>query len=282
MGLRVPGSYTAKREGTHGCKEEKRDEEEERTFEEEFIFEEELILDQGPLQGRQGDARVQARAAEIRRQEQGEESQAGDRHRAERSPPLWGQGPPQEGRHEEGFAQEMTSMDDRNSRLFLDFSVDKLRQLSSRIESCLGELNDEQVWARGGENENAIGNLVLHLCGNVRQWIGSGVGGRTDTRERDKEFSASGGVAAGELGARLRTAVEEAAAVIAALPPGRLAERIVVQKYDVSVLEAIYHVVEHFSMHTGQIIFATKMLTGSDLDFYRHLRSSAAHGEKIP
>src|SRR6516165_3073257 len=124
-----------------------------------------------------------------------------------------------------------------NHRLFLNFSIDKLQQLASRIDSCVSQLSDLQVWTRGGENENAIGNLVLHLCGNVRQWIGSGVGGRTDTRERDKEFSARGGVAAGELGARLRTAVEEAAAVIAALPPGRLAERIVVQKYDVSVLE---------------------------------------------
>ena len=152
----------------------------------------------------------------------------------------------------------------------------------SRIEACLGKLTEEQVWARGSENENAIGNLVLHLAGNVRQWIVAGVGGAADTRQRDGEFSACGGSSIPELQERLRGTVGEAAAVIAAVAPERLAERVVIQKYDVSVLEAIYHVVEHFSMHTGQIIFATKLLTGSDLGFYSHLRSGAAHGEKTP
>jgi hypothetical protein len=79
----------------------------------------------------------------------------------------------------------------------------------------------------------------------------------------------------------LKEAVEEAAGVLAELTPERLGERIVVQHYDVAVLEAIYHVVEHFSGHTGQIIFATKMLTGADLGFYRHLRE-AAHEKKTP
>ena len=61
----------------------------------------------------------------------------------------------------------------------------------------------------------------------------------------------------------------------------RLAERVTIQKYDVTVLEAIFHVVEHFSHHTGQILFATKMLTGEDLGYYKHLRA-AAHGEPTP
>jgi uncharacterized damage-inducible protein DinB len=167
-------------------------------------------------------------------------------------------------------------------RLFLDYSVQKLRQLTERIETCLTALTREQVWARGGENENAIGNLALHLSGNVRQWIVSGVGGRPDVRQRDQEFESRGGVPVSELAERLRAAVEEAAVLIAALPPERLAERITVQHYEVSVLEAVYHVVEHFSMHAGQIIFATKMITGADLGFYRHLRSSAAHGHVTP
>lgn len=173
-------------------------------------------------------------------------------------------------------------MPDSLHRLFLDCSVRRLEQSSARIETCLGKLNEEQLWARGGENENAIGNLVLHLSGNVRQWIVSGVGGRLDIRQRDREFSARGGVSIPELAGRLRGTVEEAAAVLGAITPERLAERVVIQQYDVSVLEAIYHVVEHFSGHAGQIIFATKMLTGSDLGFYRHLRSSGAHAEKTP
>jgi uncharacterized damage-inducible protein DinB len=169
---------------------------------------------------------------------------------------------------------------------FLDYSSRKLQQLSSRVETCLGQLNDEQVWARGSENENSIGNLALHLCGNVRQWIVAGVGGKPDVRQRDVEFAASGGMPARELQERLRAVTEEAVTAIGAVTPGRLLERVVIQKYDVAVLEAVYHVVEHFSMHAGQILFATKMLTGSDLGFYRHLSSNhtdqAGHGERTP
>jgi uncharacterized damage-inducible protein DinB len=158
----------------------------------------------------------------------------------------------------------------------LDCSVRRLELSLSRIEACLGKLTEEQVWARGSENENAIGNLVLHLAGNVRQWIVAGVGGAPDTRQRDGEFSARGGNSIPELKERLRGIVTEAAAVIVATTPERLAERVTIQKYDVSVLEAIYHVVEHFSLHMGQIVFAAKMMTGSDMGFYAHLRSSAA------
>jgi uncharacterized damage-inducible protein DinB len=165
---------------------------------------------------------------------------------------------------------------------FLDYSAKKLLQLCSRIETCLGTLKQDEVWARGGDHENAMGNLVLHLCGNLRQWIVSGVGGQPDIRDRDAEFSAQGGVSASALAQRLRATVEEAVAVLDAVRAERLMERIVVQKYEVTVLEAIYHVVEHFSMHTGQIIFATKMLTGADLGFYQNLRTSSAHGQTTP
>ena len=166
-------------------------------------------------------------------------------------------------------------------RLFLDCSTAQLRKYSERIETCLGKLSAEQIWVRGSEQENAVGNLVLHLCGNVRQWIVAGVGQSPDTRDRDSEFNARAGQTAEELTARLRGAVSDAVGVIERVTPERLAERFVVQGYDVSVLEAIYHVVEHFSHHTGQILFATKALTSEDLGFYRHLRSSApAHRDK--
>ena len=143
-------------------------------------------------------------------------------------------------------------------------------------------LNEDQIWARGNQNENAIGNLVLHLCGNVRQWLVSGVGGKPDHRERDKEFAAKGGVPSAELLERLRSTVREAADTILPLTTPQLLQPLSIQKYDVTAFEAIYHVVEHFSMHTGQILFATKMLTGADLGFYRHLQSNAAHGETTP
>jgi uncharacterized damage-inducible protein DinB len=159
--------------------------------------------------------------------------------------------------------------------LFLDESVKTLRQLTSRIEACVGRLSDDQIWARGGENENAIGNLALHLSGNVRQWIISSLGGEPDTRKRDEEFAARGGRTAAELIEHLKTTVEQAAGVIASLDTARLTREYTIQKYQVSGVTALYHVVEHFAQHTGQIIFATKMLTGEDLGFYSHLRAAA-------
>lgn len=167
-------------------------------------------------------------------------------------------------------------------RIFLEFSIKKLRQLFSRIEDCLGKLNDEQIWARGSENENAAGNLVLHLSGNVRQWIISAVGGAPDVRVRDREFSARGGLEKAGLLERLRSTVEEATGVLEQVTPERLAEQVTVQSYHIPVMEAIYHVVEHFAQHTGQILFATKLLTGSDLGYYPHLGSAASHTEKTP
>jgi uncharacterized damage-inducible protein DinB len=166
-------------------------------------------------------------------------------------------------------------------RIFIECSSKTLEQLLSRIRDCVNKLTPEQIWARGGESENAIGNLVLHLNGNVRQWIVSGVGGAPDTRWRDAEFDARGGVGTAELLDLLQTTVREAIAVIAQVTPERMTERVTIQKYDVTVMEAIFHVVEHFSQHTGQIIFATKMLTGEDLGFYKHLKA-AAHTEKTP
>ena len=165
--------------------------------------------------------------------------------------------------------------------IFIDCSTRHLEQLVSRIRACLDKLSPGEIWARGHENENAIGNLVLHLNGNVRQWIISGVGGAPDTRVRDAEFAARALMETGELMGRLEATVNEANAVLSGVTAARLAEQVTIQKYDLTVLEAIYHVVEHFSQHTGQIIFATKMLTGEDLGFYSHLKA-AAHAEKTP
>jgi uncharacterized damage-inducible protein DinB len=167
--------------------------------------------------------------------------------------------------------------------IFLKFSAEKLEQLHGRIQDCLARLTGEQIWTRHSDNENAIGNLALHLAGNVRQWIGSGVAGWPDHRERDAEFDARGSQSPGELAELLKIRVTEAVSLIRSLPVARLTERIAPQGYDVTVLEAIGHVVEHFSMHTGQIIFLTKMLTGEDLAYYQHLRwSGLERGAKLP
>jgi uncharacterized damage-inducible protein DinB len=170
-----------------------------------------------------------------------------------------------------------------SDEIFIKFSADKLEQLHGRIQDCLGRLTPEQIWTRNSANENAVGNLVLHLSGNVRQWIGSGVAGLPDHRERDAEFDARGGRTTTELADLLETTVAEAVVIIRKVPAGRLIERITPQGHDVTVLEAIAHVVEHFSQHAGQIILVTKMLTGQDLGYYLHLRGSGrASGARLP
>lgn len=149
--------------------------------------------------------------------------------------------------------------------LFLNASVQKLRTLTDRIAICLGKLNDEQIWSRGHENENAVGNLVLHLTGNVRQWIVSGLGEKPDIRQRDLEFLTVGGIGAADLTAKLRGVIDEAAGVISGLSGDQLTRGYEIQSRQATGLDAVYNVVEHFAQHAGQIIFATKNLTGEDL-----------------
>jgi len=165
---------------------------------------------------------------------------------------------------------------------FLTFSADKLAQLMGRIDTCVQKLTPKQIWMRADANQNAVGNLLLHLNGNVRQWILHGVGGEPDLRDRDAEFAATDGAGANELLARLGRTVEEAMALLHALPVGRLTESVRTQGYDCTVLAAIYHVVEHFAGHTFQIIYATKLLTGEDLGFYAHLSDRKPRQDPLP
>lgn len=137
-----------------------------------------------------------------------------------------------------------------------------------RIERCLERLTDEEVWWRANDESNSIGNLLLHLSGNVRQWIVSGLGGRRDARVRQEEFDERRVLPRSELLRRLRETLHEADAVLAELEPSALLESRQIQGDDVTVMEAIYHVVEHFSMHTGQIILLAKMFKAGEIRFY--------------
>lgn len=166
--------------------------------------------------------------------------------------------------------------------VFTNYSCEKLEQLMSRIEFCVGQLTPEQIWTRNAESQNAVGNLLLHLAGNVRQWILFGVAGEPDHRERDKEFSERGPIPAEQLLAPLRSTVQQAVSVIRSIDENALAESTSIQKYHLTKLQAIYHVVEHFSGHTGQIILLTKLCTSRDLGFYTHLGQKTAHGETTP
>jgi len=142
-------------------------------------------------------------------------------------------------------------------------------QFFPRIERVVENLSDEQIWQRPNEASNSIGNLMLHLAGNVRQWIISGLGGQEDNRVRQQEFDERSTIPKNELLAKLWQTVTEADAVLEKFDEAKLLETRKIQHDQVTPLYAIYHVVEHFSMHTGQIIFISKMLTAEDLEFYK-------------
>jgi uncharacterized damage-inducible protein DinB len=134
---------------------------------------------------------------------------------------------------------------------------------------------------RNNPGGNSVGNLILHLCGNVSQWIGHGVAGEPESRDRDAEFAASGGMNPEDLAQMLNESISEATAQIVHAPDETLNQIVEIQGYRVTKQEAILHVLTHFAEHTGQIIFATKLLTGEDLGFYAHLKKPA-HAETIP
>jgi uncharacterized damage-inducible protein DinB len=153
-----------------------------------------------------------------------------------------------------------------------EFLAQSRRYLASeypaKIQRCLDVLPADAIWRRDDEESNSIGNLLLHLSGNIRQWIISGVGGAPDARQRRAEFDARDGDDATALMGHLLATVREADDVLASLDAERLAETRTIQGRDVKVLGAVYHVVEHFSMHTGQIILLAKRFAPGRVQFY--------------
>lgn len=162
------------------------------------------------------------------------------------------------------------AMPDDTDRAFLARSRHYLRHdYPVKIDRCLGRLSADDLWWRPNEASNSIGNLILHLAGNVRQWLVHGVGGAADVRQRQHEFDARDPLPAEELRRHLHTALDAADVVLERLDPAALAETRHIQGLDVTVLDAVYHVVEHFAMHTGQILYVTKLRRGEDLGFYK-------------
>lgn len=151
---------------------------------------------------------------------------------------------------------------------FRSFAAGKLEDSLANIERCLGLLDETGVWWRPNEHSNSIGNLVLHLAGNVRQWIVGGIGGRANERDRSAEFAERGPRPTAEILELLRGAVVEACSVIRAFDERGLAAEYDIQGYAVSGTAAVFHVVEHFSLHTGQIVSTTKLILDRDLSLY--------------
>ena len=151
------------------------------------------------------------------------------------------------------------------SRAFIQNARQLLKEeYFPKIERCLERLTDEQAWWRPNSESNSIGNLLLHLSGNARQWIVSGLGGETDKRERQAEFDERRIIARDELLALLRTTIAEVDHVLAEFAPARLLDSFPIQGTQSTALAAIFHVTEHFSMHVGQIVYITKQLTAED------------------
>jgi len=138
----------------------------------------------------------------------------------------------------------------------------------TRILECLEKLTDEQIWWRPNESSNSIGNLVLHLCGNVRQWIGTGLGNLPDTRKRQTEFDERRQIERDVLVSELVSTMTMAKSVISNLPEKELLTSRPVQTFNETGISILIHVTEHFSYHTGQIAYITKLLSGKSLSFY--------------
>jgi len=154
---------------------------------------------------------------------------------------------------------------------FVKQSIYRLSENTPKIIKCLDQLNEEQIWQRPNEASNSIGNILLHLCGNIRQYIISALGGKPDIRERDKEFAANGGFSKTELINKLASTLEQAINTIQNTDEAGLLKIYSVQGFNYSGIGIIIHVTEHYSHHTGQIIFWTKLLTGNDLAFYANI-----------
>ena len=154
---------------------------------------------------------------------------------------------------------------------FIEQSIYRIRENTQRIIKCLGEIEEIEIWKFPNDNSNSIGNLVLHLCGNIRQYAISALGEIEDTRERDKEFSARTGPAKSELLNVLINTISEAVHTMENIHENRLMKTYSVQGFNLSGIGIIIHVTEHYSYHTGQIAFWIKQIKNKDLGFYANI-----------
>jgi hypothetical protein len=159
--------------------------------------------------------------------------------------------------------------------LFLDFSRKKLfGQYWPRLREVVAPLSPQQLWWRPNDASNSIGNLILHLNGNVGQWLVASFNKDEDRRDRPAEFAAKEGAIAAELLAKLSATLDAAGAVLDRLTVEELLAPYEIQGYHVHGLDAVYQAVEHFGLHYGQIVYISKLLTAKDLGFYKELNKT--------
>lgn len=141
-----------------------------------------------------------------------------------------------------------------------------------RIKQCLEALSEAEIWYRPNAQSNAVGNLVLHLCGNARQWIVAGLSDQPDTRNRDYEFKEQGPLPTSTLIELLDQTQAEIEGVLTQLHPEDLERIYPVQVFQESGLSILVHVIEHFSYHTGQITYFVKAHKNRGMGYYDHLK----------
>ena len=166
-------------------------------------------------------------------------------------------------------------MEQNTATLFLEFSRDKLlKQYWPRLRACVEQLTDEQIWWRPNDVSNSIGNLILHLNGNVHQWLVDSFNRQQDARNRPAEFNERTRISGSALIERLGATMEQASQVLARLTESDLLSPYEIQGYHVTGLAAVYQVLEHFGLHYGQILYVTKLLREKDLGFYSALNKT--------
>ncbi|HVC19743.1 MAG TPA: DinB family protein [Vicinamibacterales bacterium] len=166
----------------------------------------------------------------------------------------------------------MTSLQTGVTAAFLEFSRWKLvDEYWPRLRTCVESLTEEQVWWRPNDASNSVGNLLLHLNGNVHQWVVASFNQASDTRNRPAEFAVRTGMPPAAMLTQLGATISQASEVLSRLTDADLMATFQIQGYTVTGLHAVYHVVEHFGLHYGQIVYITKLLRGADLGFYREL-----------
>ena len=169
----------------------------------------------------------------------------------------------------------MNASQPTSASLFLDFSRTKLmNHYWPRLTACVDSLTDDQVWWRPNKSSDSIGNLMLHLNGNIRQWIVTAFRGEEDRRNRPAEFAEHGPMPRTDLIRKLGSTLQEAEQVLLRLTENELLAEYDIQGYHVHGLDAVYQVVEHFGLHFGQIAWITKMLRDADLGFYQELNET--------
>lgn len=152
---------------------------------------------------------------------------------------------------------------------FINDCIQHLNEYTKKINDCLQLLTEEQLWQKPNTVSNSVANLLLHLCGNMTQYVLSSLGGEADNRERDKEFSAEGGFTKEELLQKLSTVIEKVIAVIQQQDENSLLKVRSVQGYTKTGLANILHITEHYAYHSGQIALLTKLMTSRNLEFYK-------------